>query len=129
MTLTMATPHAESNFAYHGLQTHEPDHADAVKYIIKEYLEGIDFDRSRLPTKDHELESAVLTYFKSLNMDQKTETAVKRVLKLSVTLAHRAYALLPFENKVLCAVQFLYMFLVDDIAEEFMEDLRYFGQK
>jgi hypothetical protein len=130
-TFPMATAQAESNFAYHGLQTQTQGlaHAEAVKNVIREFLESINFDRSLPFTKDHELESAVWTYFKSLNMGQKTETSVKKVLKLSVTLAHRAYNLLPFENKVLCAVQFLYMFLVDDIAEEFMEDLRYFGQK
>ncbi|KAK2764571.1 hypothetical protein FQN54_009266 [Arachnomyces sp. PD_36] len=124
----MATIQAESNFAYHGLQTDSLAHGDAVKYIIKEYLEGINFDRSLPATRDLELESAVLTYFKSLNLGKKMEASVQKVLKLSATLAHRSYNSLPFENKVLCAVQFLYMFLVDDIAEEFMEDLRYFGQ-
>lgn len=127
----MASIQAESTFAYHGLQTqtHGLAHDKAVKYLIKEFLESINFDRSLPFTKDRELESAVWTYFKSLNMGQEAETAVQKVLKLSVTLTHQAYTLLPFENKVLCATQILYMFLVDDIAEEFMEDLRYFGQK
>jgi hypothetical protein len=62
-------------------------------------------------------------------MGAKTEEAVHKALKLSVTLTCQAYTNLPFENQVLCAVQILYMFLVDDIADHFMDELRHFCQK
>ncbi|KGO75161.1 Trichodiene synthase [Penicillium italicum] len=124
----MAPIEAESTFAYHGLETKGVAHADVVKSLIKQFLESVRFDRSLPFIKDRELESAVWTYFKSLNMGAKTEASVHKALKLSVTLTHQAYTNLPFENKVLCAVQILYMFLVDDIAEHFMDDLRCFCQ-
>lgn len=62
-------------------------------------------------------------------MGAKMEQAVQKALKISVTSAHQAYTLLPFENKVLCAVHIVYMFLIDDIAESFLDDLRFFCQK
>lgn len=125
----MSPVRAESTFAYHGLDTGESTDTDVVKSLIKSFLEGVKFDRSKPLIKDPELEAAVWTYFKSQNLGQKTEKAVHDVLKLSVTLTLQAYTSLPFENKVLCAVQFLYMFLVDDIAPSFMEELRFFCQK
>lgn len=125
----MGSVQAESTFAYHGLETNGVAHVEVVRSLIKQFLESVNFDRSLPFIKDRELESAVWTYFKSLNMGAKTEEAVQKALKLSVTLAHQAYTNLPFENKVLCAVQILYMFLVDDIAEYFIDDLRCFCQK
>lgn len=125
----MTSLQAESTFAYHGLETNGIAHAEVVKSLIKQFLESVHFDRNLPFIKDRELESAVWTYFKSLNMGAKTEEVVQKALKLSVTLTHQAYTNLPFENKVLCAVQILYMFLVDDIAEYFMDDLRCFCQK
>lgn len=127
--MTMNFIGAESTFAYHGLETNGTAHADVVKSLIKQFLESVKFDRSLPFIKDQELESAVWTYFKSLNMGAKIEEPVQKALKLSVTLTHQAYTNLPFENKVLCAVQILYMFLVDDIAELFIDDLRCFCQK
>nr|WPN08560.1 PgfB [Penicillium griseofulvum] len=124
----MITVQAESTFAYHGLETNGIEHAEVVKSLIRSFLDSVKFDRSLPFLKDQELESAVWTYFKSLNMGAKIEELVQKALKLSVTLTHQAYTNLPFENKVLCAVQILYMFLVDDIAEYFMEDLRCFCQ-
>ncbi|KAJ5472779.1 terpenoid synthase [Penicillium desertorum] len=124
----MSPIQAESTFGYHGLDTTAPTDADIAKSLIKGFLEGVGFNRSSPFLKDHELEAAVWTYFKSQNLGQKTEGAVHNVLKLSVTLTQQAYTSLPFENKVLCAIQFLYMFLVDDIAPSFMEELRYFCQ-
>lgn len=125
----MGSIQAETIFAYHGLQTNGVAHVEVVKSLIKEFLESVHFDRSLPFIKDRELESAVWTYFKSLNMGAKTEAAVQKALKLSVTLTHQAYTNLHFENKVFCAVQILYMFLVDDIADEFMDELRCFCQK
>jgi hypothetical protein len=132
--------HAESNFAYHGLQTksagnNETDvikgmaQTDQVKSLIRTFLEDIKFDRSSPFIKDHQMEVAVWQYFKSLNLGQKMENSVQRTLKLSVTFTHQAYTALPFDIRVLCAIQFLYMFLVDDVAEVFMSDLQAFGQK
>lgn len=89
---------AESTFVYHGLETNGMAHADAVKSLIKQFLEAVHFDRNLPFIKDRELESAVWTYFKSLNMGAKTEEAVHKALKLSVTLTHQAYTNLPFEN-------------------------------
>lgn len=125
----MSPVRAESTFAYHGLDTGESTDTDVVKSLVKSFLEEVKFDRSMPLIKDPELEAAVWTYFKSQNLGQKTEKAVHDVLKLSVTLTLQAYTSLPFENKVLCAVQFLYMFLVDDIAPSFLEELRFFCQK
>lgn len=119
----------ESTFAYHGLKTTQTTHAETVKSLIHDFLEDIQFDRDLPFIKDHDLEAAVWTYFKSLNLGQKLESSVHSVLKISATLTHQAYTQLPFENKVLCTIQNLYMFLVDDIADEFMDELRCFGQK
>lgn len=126
----MATVMVETTFAYNGLPT-SPQMAqkDQVKFLIKSFLEGIQFDRTTPFLKDHGLEQAVWEYFQGQIIDNKSLTAVRKTLKLSVTLTHQAYTAHPFEIKVLCAVQFLYMFLVDDIAEEFMVELQSFGQK
>lgn len=128
---TMSTVRAESTFAYHGLDTVKftDTETEVVKSLIKNFLEDVKFDRAKPLIKDPELEAAVWTYFKSQNLGQKTEKAVHDVLKLSTTLTLQAYTSLPFENKVLCAVQCLYMFLVDDIALSFLEELRHFCQK
>ncbi|OJJ82330.1 uncharacterized protein ASPGLDRAFT_27185 [Aspergillus glaucus CBS 516.65] len=125
----MAAAVAETTFAYHGLPT-SPQMAqtDQVKFLIRTFLEGIQFDRTTPFLKDHELEQAVWKYFQGQSLDNKSMTAVRKTLKLSVTLTHQAYTAHPFEIKVLCAAQFLYMFLVDDIAEEFMVELQSFGQ-
>ncbi|KAJ5539852.1 hypothetical protein N7513_008184 [Penicillium frequentans] len=124
----MSPVRAESTFAYHGLDTGESTDTDVVKSLIRSFLEKVKFDRSMPLIKDPELEEAVWTYFKSQNLGQETEKAVLGVLKLSVTLTLQAYTSLPFENKVLCAIQFLYMFLVDDIAPSFLKELRFFCQ-
>ncbi|KAJ5792853.1 uncharacterized protein N7503_008831 [Penicillium pulvis] len=124
----MSPVRAESTFAYHGLDTGESTDTDVVKSLIRNFLEKVNFDRSMPLIKDLELEEAVWTYFKSQNLGQETEKAVRGVLKLSVTLTLQAYTSLHFENKVLCAIQFLYMFLVDDIAPSFLEELRFFCQ-
>lgn len=126
----MAAAVAETTFAYHGLPT-SPQMAqtDQVKFLIRTFLEGIQFDRTTPFLKDHELEQAVWKYFQGQSLDNKSMTAVRKTLKLSVTLTHQAYTAHPFKIKVLCAAQFLYMFLVDDIAEEFMVELQSFGQK
>ncbi|OQE29324.1 hypothetical protein PENFLA_c004G03934 [Penicillium flavigenum] len=124
----MSPIRAESTFAYHGLGTGESTDTGVVKLLIKKFLEEVGFDRRVPLIKDPELEAAVWAYFKSQNLGQKTEKSVHDVLKLSITLTLQAYTALPFENKVLCAVQFLYMFLVDDIAPLFLEELRSFCQ-
>ncbi|PYI22627.1 terpenoid synthase [Aspergillus japonicus CBS 114.51] len=118
----------ESTFGYHGLDINGPPEVDIVKGLIKDFLEAARFDRNTPSSKDTELEAAVWKYFKSLNLGQKLEAAVQKVLKLSTTLTHQAYTSLAFENQVLCAVQFLYMFLVDDAAPLFLNELRCFCQ-
>ncbi|KAE8384121.1 terpenoid synthase [Aspergillus alliaceus] len=129
----MATVSAESLFAYHGLETKTPEaakpaHLEQVKLIIKEFLHAIQFNRNTPFIKDHDLEAAVQNYFLGLCMGEHIEKKVQKTVKLSVTLIHQAYTSLPFEIKVACSAQVLYMFLVDDIAEEFMEDLETFSQ-
>lgn len=127
MTLQMD---GETTFAYHGLKTAQPTHTETVKSLIRDFLDDIQFDRNLPFIKDHDLEAAVWTYFKSLNMGKKLESSVQDVLKLSVTYTHQAYTQLPFENRVLCTIQNLYMFLVDDITDDdFMDELRCFSQK
>ncbi|KAF7715295.1 Trichodiene synthase [Penicillium ucsense] len=124
----MSDIHPESAFAYHGLDTGQTSDRDVIKSLIKSFLEDVNFDRHGPLVIDAELEAAVWAYFKSQNLGQKVDEAVRSVLKLSVTLTINAYQSLPFENKVLCAIQFLYMFLVDDIAISFIEELRSFCQ-
>ena len=131
----------ERTFAYHGVETSMPyvngansmspkaSHTEEVKLLIKTFLEGVKFDRSSPFIKDRDLEAAVWQYFKDLKMGDDIEKWVQKPLKLSVTLAHQAYTTLPFEIRALCAIQFLYMFLVDDSAEEFMEELKSFSKK
>lgn len=136
----MDTFHAESSLAYQGFQpyytyTNGTDicsgmaQTDEVKSLIRIFLEDINFDRRAPFIKDLRLETAVWQYFKGLGLGEETEKSVQRTLKLSVTFTHQAYTALPFEIRVICAIQFLYMFLVDDIADTFMADLEAFGQK
>lgn len=128
----MTVAYGESTFVYHGLQTDTSSQlaqTGQVKTLIKAFLEDVNFNRDSPFIKDKELEAAVWAYFKSLELGERTEKLVWRALKLSVTLTHQAYTPLPLEIRVLCASQFLYMFLVDDVADEFMEDLQSFGQK
>jgi hypothetical protein len=130
----MATIQGETIFAYHGLETRTPSsvkvsHVVQVKSLIKDYLEGVQFDRRTPFLKDHDLEEVVWDYFKSLNMGEQIEVLVKKKLKLSVTFVHQAYTSLPFEIRVMCSTLGVYMFLVEDVAEEFMEGLQHFGQK
>lgn len=131
---------AESKLAYHGLQMKSTDtdgtgvnpgraQTDQIKPLLKTFLEDIDFDRSIRVTNDHEMRSAVWQYFKSLDLAEKTERSVERSLDPSVNFACHGFTTLPFQVRVLCAIQFLYMFLLDDVAEEFIEELQAFGQK
>ncbi|GAB1215637.1 hypothetical protein ATERTT37_004829 [Aspergillus terreus] len=129
----MATLQGESTIGYHGLETQTPDAAkiaqiEQVKITIKKFLDDIQFDRSTPFIKDRGLEAAVWDYFLSLSMGQDIESKVHKRLKLSVTLIHQAYTSLPFDIKVACSAQVLYMFLVDDIAEDFIGDLQIFNQ-
>ncbi|KAI9035199.1 Trichodiene synthase [Aspergillus affinis] len=118
----------ESVFGFDGLSMAETHHIEAVKELIKGFLENVEFDRSRSPPKSPPLEFVVWVYFRNLNLGEEIERAVHKVILLSVTLTNHSYASLPFENKVLCAIQFVFMFLVDDIAPVFMEELRFFCQ-
>ncbi|RAH66275.1 terpenoid synthase [Aspergillus aculeatinus CBS 121060] len=124
----MSSTEEESTFGYHGLDINGPPQVDVVRGLIKDFLEATRFERTTPSSKDKELEAAVWKYFKSLNLGPKLEAAVQKVLKMSTTFTHQAYTSLPFENQVLCAVQFLYMFLVDDAAPLFMNELRCFCQ-
>ncbi|KAJ5288149.1 hypothetical protein N7478_003835 [Penicillium angulare] len=130
---------AESKLGYHGLPTKSTGNdgtaiikgmaqTDQVKSLIRKFLEETNFDRSSPFIKDHQMAVAVWEHFKSLDLGPKMEKSVQKTLKLSVTFTHQAYTALPFEIRVLCAIQFLYMFLVDDVAEDFMSDLQAFGQ-
>lgn len=131
---------AESKLGYHGLSTNSIGkngtavmkgmaQSDQVKSLIRTFLQETEFDRSSPFIKDHSMEVAVWRYFKALDLGSKMEKSVQKALKLSVTLTHQSYTALPFEIRVLCAIQCLYMFLVDDVAEDFMSDLQAFGQK
>lgn len=130
----MATLQGESTIGYHGLETQTPDAAksaqiEQVQIIIKKFLDDIQFDRSTPFIKNRDLEVAVWDYFSNLFMGQDIERKVQKRLKISVTSIHQAYTSLPFDIKVASSAHVLYMFLVDDIAEEFIEDLQIFNQK
>ncbi|KAJ5876198.1 Trichodiene synthase [Penicillium soppii] len=119
--------HAESNLSYHGLRTKSAGNnetgvikgmpqTDQVKSVIRIFLEDIKFDSSSPFIKDHQMDVAVWHYFKGLNLGQKMEKSVQRTLKLSVTFTYQAYTALPLGIRVLCVIQFLYMFLVDELG-------------
>ncbi|KAE8356667.1 terpenoid synthase [Aspergillus coremiiformis] len=123
----------ESSFAYHGLETLPPpsvkgSHAMQVKTLVKDYLEGIHFDTKTPFLKDHDLEEAVWSYVKNLDMGEQVERLALKKLKITVTLSHQTYTSFPFELKVPCAIQGLYMFLIEDSTPEMIEDLQHFGQ-
>lgn len=109
--LTRTIVRGKSTFTYHGLPTSGlcPDdasgipseiaQADQVKILIKDFLENINFDCSSPFIKDRGLESAVWDYLNSRGVGEKTETSVRRTLKLSVTYTHQAYTALPSKPK------------------------------
>lgn len=131
---------AESKLAYHGLQMTSTNtngtgvdtgraQTDEIKSLIRTFLGDIGFDRSIHVVKDHEMKIAVWQYFQNLGLGEKNEKSVQQTLNPSVNFAYHGYTSLPFQVRVLGAIQFLYMFLVDDVAEEFIEELQAFGQK
>lgn len=131
---------AESTLAYYGLRMTSTDtdgtgvnpgraQTDEIKSLIRTFLEDIGFDRSIHVVKDHGMKIAVWQYFQSLDLGEKNEKSVQQTLDPSVNFAYHGYTSLPFQVRVLGAIQFLYMFLVDDVAEEFIEELQAFGQK
>ncbi|CAI7571604.1 unnamed protein product [Penicillium viridicatum] len=130
---------AESKLAYHGLRMTSTDpvrtgvnparaRTDQTKSLIKTFLEDIGFDRSIRVVKDNEMKIAVWQYFQSLDLGEKNEKSVHQTLVSSLNFAYHGYTSLPFQVRVLGAIRFLYMFLVDDVAEEFIEELQAFGQ-
>ncbi|KAJ5500834.1 hypothetical protein N7463_008084 [Penicillium fimorum] len=132
---------AESKLACPGLQMTSSDgdndhmgvnseraQTDQIKSLIRVFLEDIGFDNTIVVIKDHEMRSAVWQYFKSLDLGENTEESAQQTLDPSVNFAYMGYTSLPFQVRVLAAIQFLYMFLVDDVAEEFIQDLQAFGQ-
>ncbi|KAL2699825.1 hypothetical protein AAEP93_009800 [Penicillium crustosum] len=130
---------AESKLAYHGLQMTSTNtngtgvdtgraQTDEIKSLIRTFLGDIGFDRSIHVVKDHEMKIAVWQYFQNLDLGEKNEKSVQQTLNPSVNFAYHGYTSLPFQVRVLGAIQFLYMFLVDDVAEEFIEELQAFGQ-
>ncbi|CAI7600592.1 unnamed protein product [Penicillium glandicola] len=130
---------AESKLAYHGIQIKSTDtngtvhseraQPDQIKSLIRTFLEDIKFDRSIVMSEDPEMKMAVWQYFKGLDSGEKTEKSIQQIFEPPVNFAYMAYTSLPSQVRVVCAIQFVYMFLVDDVAEEFMEDLQTFGQK
>ncbi|CAP96367.1 Trichodiene synthase [Penicillium chrysogenum] len=136
----MDTNLAESKLAYHGLETKSTGtdgisensgkaEAGQVKSLIRTFLEDIGFDRSIRVVKDDEMKDAVLRYFKSLDGGEEIEKSIQNTLHASLNYAYHGYTSLPFQVRVLVAIQFVYMFIVDDVAEEFIEDLQAFGQR
>ncbi|KAJ5165665.1 uncharacterized protein N7500_007495 [Penicillium coprophilum] len=131
---------AESQLAYHGLQLKSNDmdgtgvdtglaQTDQIKALIRTFLEDIDFDRSIAVIQDPEMRIAVWQHFRNLGLGEKTEKSVQQTLDPSVNFAKMGYTSLPFQVRVLAAIQFLYMFLVDDVADECIEDFQAFGQR
>ncbi|OQE82748.1 hypothetical protein PENNAL_c0035G00775 [Penicillium nalgiovense] len=137
---------AETQFIYHGFPTKSTDtetcvdsgkaqdgkaeaEADRIKSLVRTFLEDIGFDRSIRINKDHEMKVAVWQHFKSLDLGEKIENSIQKTLDPSVDTAYHGYTSLPFQVRVLAAIQFMYMFLLDDVAVEFLEDLEAFGQK
>ena len=136
----MDTKLVESKLAYHGLETKSTStdrisgnsgkaEAGQVKPLIRTFLEDIGFDRSIRVVKDDEMKDAVLRYFRSLDGGEEIEKSIQNTLHASLNYAYHGYTGLPFQVRVLVAIQFVYMFIVDDVAEEFMEDLQAFGQR
>lgn len=62
-------------------------------------------------------------------MGKEIEEAVLAKVNVGVTYTQQTYTCLPFEIRVCCAIMFLHMFLLDDLADGFMEDLEAFSQK
>lgn len=142
---------AETQFIYHGFPTKSTDtetcvdsgkaqdgkaqdekaeaEADRIKSLVRTFLEDIGFDRSIRINKDHEMKVAVWQHFKSLDLGEKIENSIQKTLDPSVDTAYHGYTSLPFQVRVLAAIRFMYMFLLDDVAVEFLEDLEAFGQK
>ncbi|CAG8109680.1 unnamed protein product [Penicillium nalgiovense] len=131
---------AETQFIYHGFPTKSTDtetcvdsgkaqdekaeaEADRIKSLVRTFLEDIGFDRSIRINKDHEMKVAVWQHFKSLDLGEKIENSIQKTLDPSVDTAYHGYTSLPFQVRVLAAIQFMYMFLLDDVAVEFLEDL------
>jgi hypothetical protein len=140
----MDTLLAETQFVYHGFQTKSTGtetcvdsgkaqdkkaEADRIKSLVRTFLEDIGFDRSIQIHKDHEMKVAVWQHFKSLDLGEKIEKSIQKTLDPSVDTAYHGYTSLPFQVRVLAAIQFMYMFLLDDVAVEFLEDLEAFSQK
>ncbi|KAE8140781.1 Trichodiene synthase-domain-containing protein [Aspergillus pseudotamarii] len=96
------------SFAYYGFPPSSTKDFQVmqIKYLVKKYLESIHFDANTPYFKDEALEETVWGYFQSLNMGEKIERSSQKMLKITG----------------------LYMFLLDDVTEEFTEGLQQFGQ-
>ncbi|KAJ5976488.1 hypothetical protein N7481_010195 [Penicillium waksmanii] len=117
-------PNPETTDIYATMHTSpEPAQVDQIKQQIRTFLQDFKFYRNCPFLKDLELEVAVWNYFQNLELGE-TEKSVRRTLQISVTFTEQAYTALHFKVKVVCAIQSLYMFLIDDIADNFMEDLQ-----
>jgi hypothetical protein len=127
---------AESKLTYHGLRMTSTDtdetgvnlgraQTDQIKSLIRTFLEDIGFDRSIRVVKDHEMKIIVWQYFQSLHLGEKNEKSVQQTPDPSVNFAYHGYTSLPFQVRVLGAIQFLYMFLVDDMARNSSMNFKY----
>ncbi|KAJ5731815.1 Trichodiene synthase [Penicillium malachiteum] len=105
-------------------------HSTIVKQTIKHMLDRVGFEPHRVPfSVDKELEALVREDLNKLDLDDKPFQQAEQRLVLSVTLTHQAWTGLKQDAKAIVAKQMLYMFLIDDFAEDFMDDLMRFGQR
>ncbi|KXG49219.1 Trichodiene synthase [Penicillium griseofulvum] len=105
-------------------------HSAIVKQAIKQMLDRVGFEPHSVPfSVDKELELLIREDLNKLNLDAKSLKQAEQRLVLAVSWTHLAWKSLSLDVKVAVAKQLLYMFLIDDFAEDFMDDLIRFGQR
>ncbi|KAJ5188189.1 Trichodiene synthase [Penicillium cf. griseofulvum] len=105
-------------------------HSAIVKQTIKQMLDKVGFEPHSVPfTVDKELELFLREDLLKLNLDATSFKQAEKGLVFSVSWAHQAWTCLARDVKAVVAKQLLYIFLIDDFAEDFMEDLMRFGER
>ncbi|KAJ5157986.1 Trichodiene synthase [Penicillium coprophilum] len=105
-------------------------HSTIVKQIIKQMLDRIGFEPHKIPfAVDKEVEAQIRENLTTLDLDSKSFQQAEKRLLISVNLTHQSCTGLARDAKVLIAMHTLYIFLVEDFAEDFMDDLMEFGQR
>jgi hypothetical protein len=93
-------------------------------------LDRIGYEPHSVPfSVDKELELLIRQDLDKLDLDAKSLKQAEQRLVIAVSWTHQAWKGLPPDVKVAVAKQLVYMFLIDDFAEDFMDDLIRFGQR